>query len=176
MLTTEELQRYEEWYKYFQNQTYWEVVEGPIYSVANMSDDEIVASILDDLLKCHFINHKMTNGGMKWHQLFRFIRSRGQVNRVLNALLDDRVQELTFEDEKGYLRLIPNRELLHKAMNTARVWYKGFEPPEGSEVLSLTEKGQELFETMGEDAAEYIADCFVQGISPDLTGSETRTN
>lgn len=173
MFTTEESQLYEEWHRDFWDWMCWEVVEHPIKSVANMSHDEIIESILDDLLRCHFTNHKITNGGMKWYELFRFVKSRVQQNRVLSALLDDRVQELVFEDEKGYLRLIPNRELLHKAMNIAGVWYSGFEPPEGVEVLSLSDKVRELVDSMGvEGAAGYLATCFVQGISPDVTGSK----
>ncbi len=161
-----------QWDKNFRDQGSgcWSVVECLVYSVAHMTHNEIVESILDDLLHCYFNTPDITRGGMKWYEFFRFI-SKAQQGRVLEALLDERVQELSFEDKDGILRLIPERSSLHKAMSIAGTWYEGYDPPEDVETVCLSEKGQRLIDEMGvENAAGYLVECLAHGIDPDPVG------
>jgi len=130
----------------------WWVVE--IYhpfehGVQHSSHDEIISSILDDLLRLHFSDWEF---GIPWYDLFRFIQTRAQENRVLEALCDERVQNLTTEYERTQIiRLRPDHDSLQEAMNIAGCWYDGYEIPEGVEVLSLTERGDALLGELGVD-------------------------
>lgn len=145
----------------------WDVVEicSPIdYGVQNMTHDEIVESILGDLLLLHFDEWKY---GIPWYELFRFIQTEKQTNRVLDALCDQKVQELVIEYKEypQIIRLRPDRDSLQKAMDIAKSWYGGFEIPEWAQgqIVSLSERGEAIVDIIGADrAANYFVDLYIQ--------------
>lgn len=140
-----------------ENRLRWSVVElyRPMdYGVQNMTCEEIVSSILEDLLTLHF---EGATEGVDWTDFFRFIETRQQKDRVLQALCDERVRALTVDDG-GKIRLSKDRFSLQKAMDVAGVWYSGFDIPPDTEVLKLSPEGEAMVEGMGvEGTAEYLA-------------------
>jgi hypothetical protein len=138
---------------YLRDPNNWELVEGEVYSVAHMDHEDIVSSILDDLLLIHF--ETSMSQGIHWVDLMRFIKTEEQRERVLTGLLDYRVQVL-IEDKDQIIRIRPSREVLQAAMNIAGHWWKGYEIPEGEEVIALTDAGMDMVEQLGADGAAAV--------------------
>lgn len=159
MLTYQEL--WKEW-------MFWEIVEEDIAGVQNMSDDEIVSAILNDLLRVRLEFTLERPHGLHWCELMRFLKTNRQKERVLEALCDARVQDLIIDCTEGeykqFINLRSDRVTLQAAMDIAGVWYDGYEVPEGVVVLSLSERGAALIEELGvDDFAMRVAHEFITG-------------
>lgn len=143
----------------------WQVLEmyHPInVGVQNETHDEIVSSVLDDLLVLHFSDWEF---GIPWYDLFRFIQTSAQANRVLEALCDERVQNLIIEyTDTQIIRLKPDHDSLQTTMDIAGRWYDGYEIPDGITTISLTEKGDALLGELGVDElSKRLAHEFITG-------------
>ncbi len=98
------------------------------HGVQHMDHQDLVASILYDLLAVHFIS----DGNTMLHEsvLVRFVHTRKHKTRVYAALQDPQILELAIQNHQTKAwQLTPQREKLQKAMNIAGVWYKGYGYP-----------------------------------------------
>ncbi len=120
----------------------WFVWEDSDFGVQLMTDTEIQKSIVDDLIS--LLGHGI--GGVHWFDFFRFVRSRKQRERVLNALLV-LIDGNIVEDNGGYIHFEDRRESLQSAMDFAEHWLEGFDMPDG--VICTTPLGQEMIEQIG---------------------------
>lgn len=156
--------------EFWNNWEPWSVVEDYTisYGVQNMSHDEIVAAILDDLLRVRLEFAEERPHGLHWYDVLRFLKTNRQKERVLEALCDARVEDLAAEDkEEGYeqfINLRADRITLQAAMDIAGCWYEGYEVPDGVTTYSFTEKGAALIGELGvEDFVKRLAHEFDTG-------------
>lgn len=136
---------------------YWQFADGPVCSILNATQKERQQMLVNDLLIYHF---EYSGEFVQLDKLFRFFPNQFSAAAALNTLLST-LQEygsLIEDNPQRGIRLCHDREILQKAMDFTGVWWKGFEPPEGEEILCATEHAQEMVELMGLDGmAEYLA-------------------
>lgn len=156
--------------KFWSTWEYWSVVEDYYIDegVQHMPHDEIVAALLDDLLRVAMEHADERPHGLHWYDLFRFLKTDQQKERVLEALCDARVQDLIVDradgEHKHFINLRPDHITLQAAMDIAGRWYDGFEVPDGVTTIELSEKGTALIEELGlDDFTARLAHEFVTG-------------
>lgn len=121
----------------------WNVIHHHGISVDNMTEQELNEAIIEDVLISTIRNYNLT-----WIDLFRFLLSNNsRINRVLNAIVNDTVYSLINIDDNDIIRIRP--ECLQFAMDICGTWFEGYDIPEGVNIVSLTDYGRNLIETIG---------------------------
>lgn len=131
-----------------------------VFCVSYMDERQIRESIVDDVVAVTMWEKQKT--GQKLHydvvEMLKFVDA-DQHSRVIEQLTHPEIASL-FNVTDGQYRIIDNPEVLKAAMDYAGVWYEGFTPPEGTEVLTInTGKVNEAIDTHGslENLAKYLA-------------------
>lgn len=131
-----------------------ELCESEIRSVAHMDDDELRWSVLADMqitIKDLF--------GLHWIELFRFIKTPEQTDRVLNAIVDLIDEGLILECGDQEVTLPGDTATLQKIMDMCGIYrydVEGIEYPDN--LIGLTDEGRDAIEQIGvEGVAEMIA-------------------
>ena len=112
-------------------------------------------------LEAHVSRFDVKLEGATWSEKFEWLnRHRSPDKRVwcinnlqdlvLETLTSPMIEALTVM-EGDYIRLIPSRTCLQTAMDIAGVWFDGYEPPKGTEILSLTPMGEAMLNELGAD-------------------------
>jgi hypothetical protein len=139
-----------------------DVAETPFQSVAHMSDIEIQQSIVADLVVT-----REECGGLYWTEIFRFVRTRHQIDRVLNALVQLIISRVVVEHGQ-FLALRDETGALQLAMDFAGVYQMnvpGINYPDG--LMTLSDEGREIIEGNGVDAVAAML--YAETKYPDAT-------
>jgi len=105
----------------------WQIVQGEVFSVKNMDDQELRESIVDDLLSVTFweIQHS-ESVSFDTDALMRFITGSMRA-RVLDQLTHPEIAGLIEFTDRG-IRIKTDRAILQAAQDYAGVWYGDFKP------------------------------------------------
>lgn len=97
-----------------------------IWSVDNMSDDELAKAIIDDILACTMWEIQTSQTlSYTFEEMCRFLKDNEQIKRVGYMLRSEVIQNfITFNN--GQYRIKNNTNVLQAAMDFCEVWYSGF--------------------------------------------------
>jgi hypothetical protein len=118
----------------------FQVIHNPVFSINNMSDEELRQSIIEDLLSVTMwekqFNRKLHYGFTRFlHFLPRHMHSRVYDQMKHVEIID--LIEVTITKTGSELRIRDNREILQAAMDYASVWYSGFSFPNDTSIIFL---------------------------------------
>lgn len=108
----------------------WQVVNGDVFNINNMTDEELRCSIIDDVLAVT-IWEKQTGEKVKYDisTLTRYLTDE-QCVRVMEAMKHESIVGL-FDLTADHVRIVDSKEVLQAAMAYAEVWYTGYDMPDG---------------------------------------------
>lgn len=113
----------------------WQITDGEFFSTRNMSDKELREAIINDVLIVT-IWEKQTNKKAKFgiKTLCRYL-DHNQRSRVREQLQHQEISGLFDMFMSECLRIKDNKEILQAAMDYAGVWYTGYAPATGNDVI-----------------------------------------
>lgn len=149
---------------FFNNEYAWQLVDGDVFSVRYMTEQEVLESIVDDILnvtmlekttgkKCFFGFSKLTRFlDSEWRNKIKVLLNHDSISGLICCTpatiehFSASINELLLENilKKGshkQIRIKDDRAILQAAMDFCGCWYEGFPPPEGVKLLQFnTEK------------------------------------
>lgn len=149
----------------------FEVVHNDMFSINNMSDQEVRESIIHDILMVTMIEkEEKTSIDFGQSQLFRWIKLT-QHGYVFSQMNNSEICGL-IENKNGQLRIKDQIEILQAAMDYCGHWYNGFTPPEGMEGILCVDT--EAFQAQVEEAGGFDQFCqnVFDKIAPELMDNE----
>lgn len=125
------------------------VVHNNIFSINNMSDEELRQSIVDDILMVTMMEkEEKTSINFGQHELFRWIKPL-QHARVYNQMAHPEISGL-IEHKNGQIRIKDVREVLQAAMDYCGHWWDGFTIPNEPGIITMNhEKVDEMIQDAG---------------------------
>lgn len=108
----------------------WQVVNGDIFSIDNMSDEELRQSIVEDVTSVTMWEKQAKQEAVfTVDTLCRFLTPE-QRQRVEEAMKHETIASF-FDFSKG-IRIHDNKETLQAAMDYCLVWFHGYDRPKGT--------------------------------------------
>jgi hypothetical protein len=116
------------WELFKQDKAVWEVTHTRVFSINNMTDEEVRQSIIQDLVMLHdyWLEEKAT---LRWYDLFRFLPYEYQRNRVLNQLVHPEIYNLFEILPNDEIRIRNNKVILQAAMDYCGFYLDGYDMP-----------------------------------------------
>lgn len=146
----------------------WQVAHGEVFSVDNMSDDELRQSIVDDVLAVTIWEKQMDQKvDFTVDTLCRFL-SVEQKTRVQEVMKHPFIWGLFNPDLKDNIRILDDKAVLQAAMNYCGVWFTGYDTPDG--IIRIDRHA--LQEAMDNNGG---IDNLVNGLVMDLTATHSGT-
>lgn len=138
------------------------LVHNNMFSINNMSDEEVRQSIIDDVLLITMLE-KGENTTIEFgqHQLFRWIKPY-QHSRVYKQMCHPEISGL-IEQKNGQIRIKDQREILQASMDYCGHWWDGFTIPNEPGIVTLN---HDVFEEKVNAAGGF--DQFVEGLTQTL--------
>jgi len=148
------------------NEYAWQVVNSDVFSVDNMTDEELRQSIVQDVLTVTMWEKQSEQtADFSLDTLCRFLND-DQRQKVEQAFSHPEISGLFNMSDKKQLRIRTESVILQAAMDYVGVWFTGFEIPVGVTIIDT----REIAERIGtlEAALSLISmdlECTVKGNS-----------
>lgn len=135
------------------------VVHNSVFSINNMTDEELRQSIVEDILLITMMekDEKIVLD-FDQHKLFRWIKPL-QHRRVYEQMGHPEIFGL-IERKNGQIRIKDQREILQAAMDYCGHWWEGYTIPNEPGIITFN---QEVFEEKVNEAGGF--DEFIEGVA-----------
>lgn len=145
----------------------WQVVDGEVFSITNMTDDELSEAIIDDVL-CVTMFEMQT--GQKLHfdcsTLQRFLKT-DELRQRVNSVLMNNPQMMYFIDGHTF-RIRNSVHVLQEAMDFCGTFYTGYEMPEG--VISVNRQELDSMMSLFDQLENIATSLSMELVSPHRPG------
>lgn len=117
----------------------FQVVHSDVFSVKNMTNEELQQSIVEDILAVTFWEEQ-TGNKVKFglDELLRFVEPVKLRERVVLTLKDPAV-DVFMKGDLNNLRIKDNTSIRQVAMDKCGVWFSGYEMAEGAMIINREE-------------------------------------